>query len=90
MTSDSEGKAGRSGLIARRRVQWDGKRVNLSLEDEFWEALLEIAAARRLTPGQLLSLAIAETPSVNRSSAVRIFVLTHFRRAAAAKGAGVG
>ena len=83
-------RAARSGQIPRHRIYSDGKQISISLEEEFWEAFLEIAAARRLSPGDLLSVAVAETPSVNRSSAARIFVLMHYKRLVADRSGIIG
>jgi predicted DNA-binding ribbon-helix-helix protein len=79
-----------SGQIPRHRIYSGGKRTSISLEREFWDAFLEIAAARRVSPGDLLSVAVAEAPAVNRSSAVRIFVLMHFRRLATDRSGMIG
>jgi predicted DNA-binding ribbon-helix-helix protein len=83
-------RAAGSGQIPRHRIYSDGRRTSISLEDEFWDAFLQIAAERRMSPADLLSVAVAEAPSVNRSSAVRIFVLMHFRRIAADRSGMIG
>lgn len=58
-----------------------GHRTSISLETPFWDALNEIAAAR----GQSLSALVAEIDNARisggLSSAVRVYVLDHFRRA---------
>jgi len=45
-------KAGSTGSVSRRRIQSVGKRISLSLEDEFWEAFNEIARSRRICAGR--------------------------------------
>jgi predicted DNA-binding ribbon-helix-helix protein len=71
-----------TGSISRRRIQSEGKRISISLEDEFWDAFGEIAKSLRTTPSNLLARALVENPGTNHSSAVRLFVLAHFRRLA--------
>lgn len=63
-----------------------GHRTSISLEEAFWEALREIAAAE----GQSLAAAVAridtERGETNLSSAVRLWVLAHYRARAAMSG----
>ena len=73
----------KSGII-KRSVVVDGHKTSVSLEDQFWSGLKEIARAQDTT----LSKVVAEIDSARRhgnlSSAVRLFVLeqvrTHGRR----------
>lgn len=63
-------------MIRKYSVTLHGHRTSLSLEEEFFEALKEIAAAR----GRSLASLIAEVDEgrgegYNLSSALRIFVL---------------
>ena len=60
------------------------------METPFWEALKEIAASESLTLGQLVTRIDSARQHANLSSAVRLYVLDHYRRllgqALAAKG----
>ena len=67
--------------VAKRSLDVAGHRTSVSLEAPFWEALAEIAAAG----GRSLAALVAEIdrkrdPATNLSSAIRVFVLEHYRR----------
>jgi predicted DNA-binding ribbon-helix-helix protein len=64
-------EAGDTVKKQKRSVTLSGHRTSVSLEDEFWTALQEIAASS----GQNLAALIDE----NLSSALRLFVLHHYR-----------
>jgi predicted DNA-binding ribbon-helix-helix protein len=59
------------------------------LEPEFWDALQEIAAARRQSVNALIA-EIDRGRTGNLSSAVRVFVLAHFRPRRRDAGNGPG
>ncbi len=67
------------GRMAKHSLVIAGHRTSISLEDAFWLALKEIAAAR----GQSLAGLVAEIDSArgeaNLSSAIRVFVLAEAR-----------
>ena len=60
--------------IGKYSVAIDGHRTSVSLEPEFWQALKEIAAARRESLSALVS-EVDRTREGNLSSALRVFVL---------------
>ncbi len=60
--------------IGKYSVAIDGHRTSVSLEPEFWRALKQIAAVRRVTMGALVS-EVDRTREGNLSSALRVFVL---------------
>lgn len=64
--------------IVKRSVRIAGHPTSISLEAEFWRALGEIAAARRLSINALVA-AIDAGRSGNLSSAIRLFVLDRAR-----------
>jgi predicted DNA-binding ribbon-helix-helix protein len=66
----------------KRSIALGGHRTSLSVEDEFWEALRDIAAERHQTLSQLISSIDAERQFANRSSAIRLFVLGCYQRRA--------
>jgi predicted DNA-binding ribbon-helix-helix protein len=51
----------------------------VSLEDEFWNALKDIAGDRHLTLSELVSGIDAQRQHGNLSSALRLFVLDFYR-----------
>jgi len=71
----------------KRSLVIAGHATSLSLEDAFWDALLEMAAQRGCSIAQIIkevdanreSEAAAGRPAVPLSSAVRVHVLTHYR-----------
>jgi len=69
--------------IRKRSVKIAGHSTSLSLEGVFWDALKEIAARRGLSINALIE-EIDRGRGTNLSSAVRVYLLNHFRKAAAA------
>jgi predicted DNA-binding ribbon-helix-helix protein len=66
--------------MAKRSITVAGHRTSISLEDAFWQALSEIAAARGSSlAGLVVEIDNARRPGVNLSSAIRLFVLDWFR-----------
>jgi predicted DNA-binding ribbon-helix-helix protein len=63
----------------KRWVKVGSKQTSISLEQEFWEALKEIASRRSQTRSELVSeISMARDNKQNLSSAIRIFVLPHY------------
>ena len=60
--------------IGKYSIAIDGHRTSVSLEPEFWQALKNIAAARRESLSALVSK-VDRTRQGNLSSALRVFVL---------------
>jgi predicted DNA-binding ribbon-helix-helix protein len=54
--------------------------TSIGLEDAFWQALGEIAVARNLSIPALVTAIDTDREHDNLSSAVRLFVLDHYRR----------
>jgi len=59
---------------------------DLSLEPPFWDTLTEIATARGIAIGELASAIDRDRANANLSSAIRVFVVTHYRILAKRKG----
>ena len=66
-------------LILKRSIAVAGHKTSVSLEDQFWESLREIANERGETVSQLIASIDAERQFSNLSSAVRLFVLRYYR-----------
>lgn len=65
--------------IVKRSIVIGGHKTSVSLEDAFWTDLKEIAHAQQVTLSMLIA-GIDETRQQNNlSSAIRLFVLEHFR-----------
>ena len=65
--------------IVKRSIVVCGHKTSVSLEDAFWVALKEIAIAEKLTLSNLASNIDTKREQGNLSSAIRLFVLGHFR-----------
>jgi predicted DNA-binding ribbon-helix-helix protein len=76
--------------VVRRKVKVGLKPIYLSLEVEFWTGFRDIARGEGLTLAQLLETIMAEHGSNTVSSAVRVFVLEHYRAQAKRRGAMIG
>ena len=66
-------------LVVKRSVAIAGRKTSISLEYDFWAALKEIARGREQRLSDLVGRIDAERSAGNLSSAVRLFVLEHFR-----------
>ncbi len=74
-----EGAAG-GAQIRKRSVKIAGHSTSLSLEGIFWDALKEVAAGRGLSLNALIE-EIDRGRGGNLSSAVRVYLLQHYRAA---------
>ena len=76
--------------VAKRSLVIEGRKTSISLEDQFWNALRQIAAARGVTPATLVSSIDADRKHDNLSSAIRLFVLDYYRAQADARRSAEG
>lgn len=74
---------GASERVRKRSVKIAGHSTSLSLEEVFWAALKEVAGGRGLSLNALIE-EIDRGRGGNLSSAVRVYLLTHYRTAARA------
>ena len=65
-------------LVLKRSIIIDSHRTSVSLEDDFWNALRDIAQKRGETLSHLIASIDANRQFPNLSSALRIFVLRHY------------
>jgi predicted DNA-binding ribbon-helix-helix protein len=68
--------------VIKRSIIVAGHKTSVSLEDEFWTALKEIAGDRNVTLSDLVSTIDTGRRQGNLSSAIRLFVLDHYRSSA--------
>ena len=73
-----EGEPVKSAVI-KRSVVVGRHRTSISLEDAFWRHLGEIARAQGWTVSKLIAEIDGSREYGNLSSAIRLFVLEHFR-----------
>ena len=67
--------------MRKRSVRVAGHPTSVSLEDEFWEALSNIAHSRDVSLTGLIDQIDASRGERGLSSAIRLFVLAHARTA---------
>lgn len=65
--------------MRKRSLTIAGHRTSIALEDEFWAALDEIAAARHLTLAALVRDVDEARSTANLSSALRLTALAFYR-----------
>jgi predicted DNA-binding ribbon-helix-helix protein len=65
--------------VVKRSIVIAGHKTSVSLEDAFWKALKEIAGGRKLTLSDLVAAIDTDRHQGNLSSAIRLFVLDHYR-----------
>jgi len=65
--------------VVKRSIVIAGHKTSVSLEDAFWTSLKEIAGVRDLTLSDLVASIDTDRRGGNLSSAIRLFVLDHYR-----------
>ena len=65
--------------VVKRSIVIAGHKTSVSLEDAFWKGLKEIASARNMTLSDLVASIDGGRRQGNLSSAIRLFVLDHYR-----------
>jgi predicted DNA-binding ribbon-helix-helix protein len=68
----------RSSPIVKHSVAINGQKTSISLEEEFWRALKDIAQERGESLPRLLNSINFNRKPANLSSAIRVFVLRHY------------
>ena len=72
--------------VVKRSIVITGHKTSVSLEDAFWSGLKDIAASRNMTLSELVASIDADRRQGNLSSAIRLFVLDHYRVQAGGSG----
>jgi predicted DNA-binding ribbon-helix-helix protein len=65
--------------VVKRSIVIAGHKTSVSLEDAFWKGLKEIAGDRGMTLSDLVATIDSGRAQGNLSSAIRLFVLDHYR-----------
>ena len=65
--------------VSKRSIVIAGHKTSVSLEDQFWNSLKEIAGERNMTLAELVRAIDADRQHANLSSAIRLFVLGIYR-----------
>lgn len=66
-------------VVIKRSIMIGERKTSVSLEDEFWYGLLEIAVYKQMTVPTLVKQIDHRRKTVNLSSAIRIFVFKYFK-----------
>jgi predicted DNA-binding ribbon-helix-helix protein len=66
-------------LVVKRSITVGGRRSSVSLEEAFWKGLKDIASSCRVTLAEVVSSIDSQRQHSNLSSAIRLFVLDHYR-----------
>jgi len=73
--------------VVKRSIVITGHKTSVSLEDAFWTGLKDIATSRNMTLSELVASIEGDRRQGNLSSAIRLFVLDHYRGSAEAREA---
>ena len=65
--------------VVKRSIVIAGHKTSVSLEDAFWKGLKEIADSRGMTLSDIVASIDSQRRHGNLSSAIRLFVLDHYR-----------
>ena len=65
--------------VVKRSIVIAGHKTSVSLEDDFWVGLKEIARNERMYLSDLIGNIDSDRNEGNLSSTIRLFVLAHFR-----------
>ena len=74
--------------VVKRSIVVAGHKTSVSLEDQFWEGLRVIAKDQRKTLSDLVGSIDTDRKHGNLSSALRLFVLSHYQAQAAPHPSG--
>jgi len=68
--------------VVKRSIVVGGHKTSVSLEEAFWSSMKEISGVRRMTLSELVGEIDTARQQGNLSSAIRLFVLDHFKSCA--------
>lgn len=74
-----DGRGEREYAVVKRSVVVGGHKTSVSLEDAFWTSLKDIAIRRGMTLSTQIASIDTSRRTSNLSSAIRLYVLEHFR-----------
>jgi predicted DNA-binding ribbon-helix-helix protein len=75
--------------VVKRSIVIAGHKTSVSLEDAFWKGLKEIATGKEVTLSDLVASIDTDRRHGNLSSAIRLFVLDHYRMHSVDEHSGV-
>ena len=75
--------------VVKRSIVVGGHKTSVSLEEAFWSSMKEISGIRSMTLSELVGEIDTARQQGNLSSAIRLFVLDHFKSRAVGPIGGV-
>ena len=66
-------------LVSKRSIVIAGHKTSVTLEEEFWDCLKEIAGQRGMSLAAMIGAIDGDREHANLSSAIRLFVLGFYR-----------
>jgi predicted DNA-binding ribbon-helix-helix protein len=76
--------------VVKRSIVVAGHKTSVSLEEAFWNGMKEISGLRDMTLSELVGEIDTARQQGNLSSAIRLYVLDHFRTLAVGPTGGAG
>jgi predicted DNA-binding ribbon-helix-helix protein len=70
----------KKSAIAKRSIFINGHKTSISLEDDFWRGLHDVAHSKNAPIGKLVEQIDRDRDCVNLSSAIRVFVFNQLRK----------
>jgi predicted DNA-binding ribbon-helix-helix protein len=74
--------------VVKRSIVVGGHKTSVSLEEAFWNGMKEISSLRSMTLSELVGEIDTNRHQGNLSSAIRLFVLDHFKSRAGSSTGG--
>jgi predicted DNA-binding ribbon-helix-helix protein len=74
-----------SSTVKKRSIVIGHHKTSISLEDDFWTSLQQIARGCQMTISDLIAPLDATRKNSNLSSTIRVFILGHYRAIAVAR-----
>jgi predicted DNA-binding ribbon-helix-helix protein len=70
----------KKSVVIKRSIMINGHKTSVSLENEFWDGLHEVARDEHTTAPTLVEQVARSSDNCNLSSAIRLFVFNRLRR----------
>jgi len=78
-TPDRKARRNPNSPVHKHSIRLAGNKTSISLENQFWDSLREIARSKNIPVDTLIERIDTGRARHNLSSAVRLFVLEYFR-----------
>ena len=75
-------KKGLKSKVLKRSIKLDGHKTSITLEEDFWTALKEIAATQNAGISELVATVDRSRKHANLSSSLRLYVLDYYQQLA--------